>query len=140
VRALSDQAIGSEQMSKETGRMTRLIASLAKAMDEQSSAAEQISKATDDIRRQTEQTSKGITEQSKAALEISSATQNITRQIAFVTRANLDQASAAASVLDLISQVQGISEQGSNGMRETSAITADLAQKVRALSTSVPAR
>jgi methyl-accepting chemotaxis protein len=120
--------------------MTRLIASVANAMSEQSTAANQISKATDDIRRQSEQTSKGVSEQSKAALDVSAATHNITKQIAFVTRANLDQAAAAADIIELISQAHGISQKGAGGMRETSMITADLAQKARALSVPVPAR
>jgi methyl-accepting chemotaxis protein len=111
----------------------RMIESVSSAMTEQATAVTQISKATGDVRKQSEQTAKGMIEQSRAAAEISTATSSIARDLASALSANRDHSSATAGILDLLSQLELVTEESTAGVRDTTQKSEAFASRIRAL-------
>ncbi|MGA9377524.1 MAG: methyl-accepting chemotaxis protein, partial [Phormidium sp.] len=115
----AEQATGSEQISQEAERLSRLISHITKAMTEQASAASEITIAVETIRRQTDQTAKAMTEQTRAIKDMTSGTQNISKQIAMITRSNREHSNVASIILKNLGQIRAGSDRHLQEIKQT---------------------
>ncbi len=78
-RAVAEQATATEQVSKETDRLTVQFAGLAKSMGEQERNCREITVAAKDFQKQTQEAGGAMKEQLKAMKEFRTGSANITK-------------------------------------------------------------
>ena len=144
-RALSEQATASDQISKETERLAKLIVSVSREMTEQAAGMTQISTSTEELKQQSEQTARAMKEQSRAVKDVTSSTQNVAKQIRLITAANQEHCVVAERLMTGLPQIGVVARLGSidagaqNGHARSSAeqLSAEKMSQAKAKSTSV---
>jgi methyl-accepting chemotaxis protein len=132
-RAVTEQAVASEQIVKASGSMARTIESISRAINDQSSATEQISRATESMRQQAEQAAKALKEQSRAMRDMSTAAANTTKQIKLITHANREHSQVSDTLLGQLTEVRRVTDRNIRGVKDTQTSTADLLRHAGAL-------
>ena len=132
-RALEEQVTAGEQVSKESGRLARMIAGVSKAMGEQATAATQITTAAHDMRRQSGEVAKAMNEQARAARDMTTATESISKEIGLITRSNRQHLTSAEQVLGRLTDIRQITERNAQGVKATLRGTDNLIERARQL-------
>ena len=85
-RALSEQAVAGDQVSKEAVQLARQIGEINKAVSEQAKASAEITTATQSMRLQADQVTKAMREQARTAHEMSAGV-NVSKEALRITTA-----------------------------------------------------
>ncbi len=136
-KAVAEQASGAEQVSKETGRLAKVIENVVRAMAEQGVAAGQITTAAESLRIQTEQAATATAEQAKAIKDVSTASENIVKQIKLISRANREHSSVSAAFLTSLKEIQHITGRNSVNAKDTLSRSENLRANSKTLITMV---
>jgi len=132
-RALSEQAVAGDQVSKEAVQLARQISEISKAVGEQAKASAEITDATQNMRMQADQVTKAMREQARTSHEMSMAVANVSKEVLRVTNANRNHLDAADSIRAGISELRQITNRNSDGVQATLTSTSGLADRAREL-------
>ncbi len=136
-RALAEQSIASEEISKAAGELHRMIATTAKAITEQAATMSQITATVDGMSTQAEQVLRGAADQARAMRMMTVDAQNTVKQIKFITSANVEHSAAAAALVGSIGEIRQITDRNAAGVKQTRGGTDDLRRRAQALAALV---
>ena len=132
-RAMSEQAVASDQITKESGALARQIGEISKAMTEQSKASAEIAEATQSMRLQAEQVSKAMREQARTSHEMTIGVTSVSRDAMQITTSNRNHLEAAERVRTAVNELRDITNRNASGVKITLVSTTGLAQQAREL-------
>src|SRR6185369_9686641 len=132
-RALSEQAVAGDQVSKEALQLARQVGEISKAMSEQAKASAEISEATRSMRLQGDQVTKGMREQARTSHEMSIAVGNVSKDAVRIASANRNHLEAADRIRSGVVELRQITNRNADGVKATLLSTSGLADRARQL-------
>ena len=109
-RALAEQATATDQISKETERVTKLITAVTRAVAEQAAGTSQITTSAEQLRVQAEQAARALQEQSRGVRDLTTASRNIAKQVKLISDANLQHSTGAERVVKRLQEIRAVAE------------------------------
>src|SRR5262249_19745690 len=132
-RALSEQAVAGEQVSREAVQLAQQISEISKAMAEQSKASSEITVATQSMRLQSDQVSKAMREQARTAHEMSVGVANVSKEAVRITNTNRNHLETADNIRGAVLELRQITTRNADGVKATLRSTSGLADRARQL-------
>jgi methyl-accepting chemotaxis protein len=132
-RALNEQAVAGEQVSREAVQLVGQISEISKAMAEQSKAASEITTAAQSMRLQSDQVAKAMREQSRTAHEMSIGVANVSKEALRITNTNRNHLDAADRIRAAVIELREITTRNADGVKATLTSTSGLADRARQL-------
>jgi methyl-accepting chemotaxis protein len=132
-RALSEQAVAGDQVSKEAVQLARQVGEINKAMSEQAKASSEIATATQSMRLQSDQVTKAMREQSRTAHEMSVGVANVSKEALRITNTNRNHLELADRVRGAVTDLREITTRNADGVKATLTSTSGLADRAREL-------
>ena len=132
-RALGEQAVAGDQVSKEAIQLARQISEINKAVSEQANASAEIATATQNMRLQSDQVTKAMREQARTSREMSVAVTTVSKEALRITNANRDHLDAADRIRNGVSELRQITNRNAEGVKATLTSTSGLADRARRL-------
>ena len=128
-KALSEQSVASEQVSKESNRLTNEITGVSKAMAEQAAASTQMTAAVLSMRQQGQQLAAALSEQSRAMREMTGASSDIAKNVSLISIANLEHSKNAEHILQMLTDTRRVTDRNINGIKATVSETVGMAEQ-----------
>ena len=132
-RALSEQAVAGDQVSKEAVQLARQISEVSNAVSEQAKASAEISVATQSMRMQADQVTKAMREQARTSHEMSIGVANVSKEALRITNTNRNHLDSFDRIRTAVSELRDITNRNADGVKATLNSTSGLADRAREL-------